>query len=156
MAGGHEGTPPLLALEPRSLRNGGQWLTTNSSSQGSRDHKMEQYVCTPAHLRSIPVHAAGRFAAANKERGKWVGTTRAGLTTPRHGGQPPQVLPLDEAYRVPDHNVRCRCPCDTGLLRIYHRGEWGGWMHRSEACTNAGQGKWDFRGKRRGDTVSEF
>jgi len=68
MAGGHEGTPPLLALVLHSLRNGGQWLTTNSSSQGSRDHKMEQYVCTPAHLRSIPVHADGKFAAANKER----------------------------------------------------------------------------------------
>jgi hypothetical protein len=45
MAGGHEGTPSPLFCSPSRARKRAQWLTEpNSSAQGSRDHKMEQYV----------------------------------------------------------------------------------------------------------------
>lgn len=99
---------PLLSAE--------QWLTEHSSPQGSRDHKMEQYVARRCALSIL------RTAYASISRREWIRSwgVREGLTQDRHGGEPPQVFPLDEAHRVYYDYVRRRCPCDIGILRLHH------------------------------------
>jgi len=74
----------------------------------------------------------------------------------RNDGQPTQVLPLDAPDGLAQHCLRLRCARGAWYGRVYDGCEFA----RSGGYDNSwlmwGQGKWDMRGKRRGDLISEF
>lgn len=123
---------------------------------------MEQYVLqntlarltTYAHIRSKEIESYGHDKKQRIGMGLLQRTTN---DPPRHDYQPPQVLPLDETNRMVILRIRYLGAGYSGHSRIYDRCEWLHWVERAcERLLTYGQGKWEFRGKRRGDMLSEY
>jgi len=79
----------------------------------------------------------------------------SGLTALRNDDQSPQVLSLDTKNSMDLLRLRYPGSEHIGHDGVYYRGQceaykWNG------MDTDTGQGKWELRGKRRGDLLSEY
>jgi hypothetical protein len=74
----------------------------------------------------------------------------------RHDHQPTQVLPLDTANSLAHLRLRRRRASHARNCRIPNRREFIGKGLHTQGANSRLQGKWEMRGKRRGDLISEF